>query len=129
MNYGFHAFVPQRVIDARQPVPPLPVNGVRVPVVAERALTSWVWAENADRPAIVEHLRTFQPPLRDGEVVGTVTATMRGLVLGRVPLVVANAPPADQQLPPTEAGSGPVWRRSIDAVNGAANALFHAVFG
>jgi serine-type D-Ala-D-Ala carboxypeptidase (penicillin-binding protein 5/6) len=127
MSYGFHEFVRQRVVEAGQTFPPLSVNGVHVPVAADRSITAWVRADADGDPRVEQHVRALHPPFHDGEVVGTVRATLGGLVLGSVPLVVTRAPPAAEQVP--SLAPVPLWRRSVDALNGAADDLFHAVFG
>jgi hypothetical protein len=57
-----------------------------------------------------------------------VEAKLGGFVLGKAPLVVVAAPPPEEQ--GLEPVSGlPWWERGVETVNGAADDLFHAIFG
>jgi D-alanyl-D-alanine carboxypeptidase (penicillin-binding protein 5/6) len=130
-DYGFHAFVPHPVIERDRAFPPVQLGVTRIPVASARGLTAWVPADNVEVPRLVTHLGTIVPPLVRGQLVGNVTAILHGLVLGSVPLVVTDAPPADQQTshPPPTPGTSPLWRRGIDAINRAAAGLLHSIFG
>ncbi|MFN2544534.1 MAG: D-alanyl-D-alanine carboxypeptidase family protein [Actinomycetota bacterium] len=128
LNYGFHAFVRSEVLADGQAAGTVTIGRVPIPVAAGASLSAWVPADNVDDPGVTRHLGSYETPVEAGDRIGSLRVTLDGRTLGTVPLLVVAAPPADQQTQPAPAAH-PWWRRGADALRGAADDLFHAVFG
>jgi D-alanyl-D-alanine carboxypeptidase (penicillin-binding protein 5/6) len=119
LNYGFRGWERETVIAAGQSEGVVAIRGGSVPVVAGDELTALVPNDADIRIAtLVDPRSAFPPP--PGDQVGTVVARSREGVLGRVPLVVSDVPPAP-------ASSGPWWVRTAVAVSGAVADAVHAL--
>jgi hypothetical protein len=98
------------------------IRGGTVPVVAGEELTALVPVLAGDsRMIVVVDPRAAFPP-ETGEPIATLVARADGSVLGRVPLVVPEVPPAP-------ASSGPWWVRAGAAVGGAVADAIGALAG
>jgi len=128
LDFGFHSFVRAEVIDKGHELPPITVNGLPATAAPDRSVSAWVPADNVLQPTLEVRHEHVTPPLAVGDRVGSVVATLHGLVLGKAPLVVASAPPVSAQLAAPGSREA-LWRRGIDTVNGLAGDLYHAVFG
>jgi len=122
LNYGFAGWERDTVVVAGQPEGDVEIRGGTVPVVAGEDLTALVPADDAGvRTAVVVDPRAAFPP-PPGSQVGTLLVRADDDVVGRVPLVVPEVPPAP-------ATSGPWWVRTAVAVGGAVADAIQALAG
>ena len=112
LNHGFDGWGRDTVVTAGQPEGAVDIRGGTVTVVAASDLVALrpVDAAAVRTTVVVDPRAAFPPPA--GSSVGVLVARADGSVLGRVPLVVPDVPPAP-------ASSGPWWVRAGAAVGGA----------
>jgi len=122
LNYGFEGWAVDTIVAAGQPEGTVAIRGGSVQVVAGADLSATLPVIEGDiRTTVVIDPHAAFPP-EPGEPVGTLVARANGAVLGRVPLVVPEVPPAP-------ASSGPWWIRAGVAVGGAVADAIHALAG
>jgi serine-type D-Ala-D-Ala carboxypeptidase (penicillin-binding protein 5/6) len=122
LNHGFDGWRQDTVVTAGQPEGTVDIRGGTVTVVAGSELTALLPAGDvAVRTTVVADPRAAFPP-EAGSSVGTLVARADGAVLGRVPLVVPDVPPAPSS-------SGPWWLRAGAAVGGAVADAVRALSG
>jgi serine-type D-Ala-D-Ala carboxypeptidase (penicillin-binding protein 5/6) len=122
LNYGFSAFERRDVVEEGEGFPSLAIQGRSVQVEAGQALSRLVpVGASVHRAVSLQRGLTFPPGV--GETVGAVTLSTPGLILGRVPLIVASV----SRPPPPE--PGPWWRRAGSAVGHAVIDVVTALFG
>jgi len=127
LNYGFHSFLPERVIENGRTFPAT-AAGERYNVAATRSLRAWVRSDERAPPAF--SVRLPDRALREGDVAGTVVARIHGRVLGRVPLVVvADLGPATPPVQPGAPPPPPWWAASLQSFDRVASDVYHSVFG
>jgi serine-type D-Ala-D-Ala carboxypeptidase (penicillin-binding protein 5/6) len=105
LNYGFAAFERATLIRAGEELGPVDIRGRPVPAVAGGNLSALVprTALSSVRRRLVP-LAGLRAPIRAGQLVGTVTVSAGGRVVGRVDAVAARAlgPPALWERPPED---------------------------
>jgi D-alanyl-D-alanine carboxypeptidase (penicillin-binding protein 5/6) len=122
LNHGFEGWRQDTVVTAGQPEGVVDIRGGTVTVVAGSDLVALRPVDAAAvRTTVVVDPRAAFPPAT-GSSVGTLVARADGSVLGRVPLVVPEVPPAP-------ASSGPWWLRAGAAVGGAVADAVRALAG
>ena len=124
LDHGFTAFTHHVFVVDGEPTGVVTLDGGSVPVEAGAGLTALVpTAALAD----VRHHVAIDPaaayPPAAGERVASLTITLPGLTVGRVPLVVSSVPP------PPDIGDEPWWERAAGAVAGALDAAVSAIGG
>jgi serine-type D-Ala-D-Ala carboxypeptidase (penicillin-binding protein 5/6) len=112
LNHGFDGWGRDTVVTAGQPEGAVDIRGGTVTVVAAGDLVALRPIDDGPvrTTIVVDPRAAFPPPA--GSSVGVLVARADGSVLGRVPLVVPDVPPAP-------ASSGPWWVRAGAAVGGA----------
>jgi D-alanyl-D-alanine carboxypeptidase (penicillin-binding protein 5/6) len=124
LNYGFAAFTEHTFLERGSPegVVALPGGGVPVETgAALRALVPISGLGQVEQRIAVDPSAAYPPA--PGERVATLTVSIPGLEVGRVPLVVSAVPPP----PPPPDGSW--WSRSLSAVTDAVGDAVGAVTG
>jgi D-alanyl-D-alanine carboxypeptidase (penicillin-binding protein 5/6) len=112
LGYGFEGWEPDTIVADGQPEGTVAIRGGSVQVVAGQELVALApVADGAVHSSVAVDPRAAFPP-SVGEPVATLVARANGTVLGRVPLVVPEVPPAP-------ASSGPWWVRATGALGGA----------
>jgi D-alanyl-D-alanine carboxypeptidase (penicillin-binding protein 5/6) len=121
LNYGFDAFTHQRFVKTGEAAGTVAIPGGAVAVRTAGGLDALVPTRSiakATRTVIVDPAAAYPPA--PGERVATLRVAIPGLVLGEVPLVVADIPP------PPPVGDGAWWARATRAVAHAAASAVHA---
>ena len=121
LNYGFAGFAERTVVAAGDDQGTVAIRGGTVPVVAGATLTALIPVapgEQVSSRVSIDPTAAF-PPSR-GQRVGSVSLSVGGLPLGRVPLRVSAVPP-----PPPSGGAW--WVRSSLAIGRALASAVHAV--
>ncbi|HZD16702.1 MAG TPA: D-alanyl-D-alanine carboxypeptidase family protein, partial [Actinomycetota bacterium] len=121
LDYGFAAFERRSLISLGEHLGTVTIGGRQVPVAAGGALETLVPAGGRVRREIEVDPGVRYPPPR-GRAIGSVTLSVSGTTIGRVPLIVTAVPP-----PPSPGGSGPWWRRAAGAVVEAGASLLRAL--
>ena len=125
LNYGFHAFVPETVVDEDERFPGIRIGNEVVPVETHEALQALVPANlTADPTVRVLAAKNVSLSFRLGDRVGWARATLQGRELGRVPVFAAG--PATSVPSP---GAATWWERSLDLLIRASSDVLHALFG
>ena len=129
LNYGYHSFLPEQVIKENQAFTTTS-GGMRYEVLATRDVTAWVSASEHGAPSYAVTLPTTAPT-KPGAPAGTVTARVRHLVVGRVPVTLAAVlGPVHPPRPPFPTPPQPRWwTRGASSLGGLATDLYHSVFG
>ena len=123
LNHGFEGFTERTFVTVGEQRGSVRIRGGTVPVVAAadlRAMVPTISLENLQEEITVDPDVAFPPA--EGETVATLRLRAQGLVVGTVPLVVAEVPPAPDE-------EGPWWLRTtvtvagalVDAISGLAN--------
>ncbi len=120
LNYGFDGWERETLVTAGQAEGTVEIRGGTVPVVAGESLETLVPIHNDDVSTriIVRPDAAFPPPPR--QPVGWLAVRAGDTLVGRVPLVVPDVPPAP-------ASSGPWWARAAGAVAGATADAIRAI--
>jgi D-alanyl-D-alanine carboxypeptidase (penicillin-binding protein 5/6) len=120
LTYGFEGWEPDTVVTLGQPEGTVDIRGGTVQVVAGDTLSALLpIADDEVRTSVVVDPHAAYPPARDARVAQLVVRA-GGAVLGRIPLIVPEVPPA----PPS---NGPWWARAAAAVAGAVGDAIRAV--
>jgi serine-type D-Ala-D-Ala carboxypeptidase (penicillin-binding protein 5/6) len=123
LNFGFADFDRRSLVSEGQDLATVTIDGRSVQVAAGAALEGLVpVGANVRREVAVDPSVRF-PPGR-GQVVGSLTLSVPGLVLGTVPLVVTDVEP-----PPPLDADGSWWSRATGAVTNAGGSVLEALFG
>jgi serine-type D-Ala-D-Ala carboxypeptidase (penicillin-binding protein 5/6) len=113
LNHGFAAYRRRTLVTEGASLGSVRVRGGTVPVVAGGRLEALVPMRGSGE---VERVLTVSPsvafPPVSGSEVGTLRLTLAGVILGRVPLLVAD-------MPPPHAPRGTWWSRASGALAGA----------
>jgi serine-type D-Ala-D-Ala carboxypeptidase (penicillin-binding protein 5/6) len=113
LNHGFAAYQVRTLVSEGVPLGSVWVRGGTVPVVAGEGLEALVRVQDAGGiERVVTASKSVAYPPASGSEVGTLRLTMGGVVLGQVPVLVAD-------LPPPEEPRGSWWGRAVGAVSSA----------
>jgi D-alanyl-D-alanine carboxypeptidase (penicillin-binding protein 5/6) len=113
LNHGFAAYQERTLVSEGVPLGSVRVRGGTVPVVAGEGLEALVRVQDAGGiERVVTASKSVAYPPASGSEVGTLRLTMGGVVLGQVPVLVAD-------LPPPEEPRGSWWGRAVGAVSSA----------
>jgi D-alanyl-D-alanine carboxypeptidase (penicillin-binding protein 5/6) len=108
LNFGFLAFDRSEVMPEGAPLDPVRIGRLEIPAVAAGTVTAYV---DPDDPRISVSVRPrpgLSFPIREGDPLGQALVSVRGVPVGRVPVVVG-------ELPPLLGEGRPAWLRVVQA--------------
>ena len=124
LNYGFHAFDRETVVDEDTRLSGLRVGDELLSVQTHAALRALVLADVRTDPRVsLVAAKDARPPFRAGDRVGWVQATFQGELLGRAPVFVAGVSAG------ASSRAEPWWEESVDLLVQVSSDVLHALFG
>jgi serine-type D-Ala-D-Ala carboxypeptidase (penicillin-binding protein 5/6) len=125
LNYGFHAFDREVVVEEDHRFPGLRVADELVSVQTHEAIRALVPADVEAEPRVtLVPDKDARSPFRIGDRVGWVQATLEGRLLGRTPAFVAGVP-----VTAPSPGADNWWEESVDLLVRASSDALHVLFG
>jgi D-alanyl-D-alanine carboxypeptidase (penicillin-binding protein 5/6) len=123
LNHGFAAYELRALVEEGEALGSVRVRGGEVPVVAGQRLEALVRVRESgaiEQTLSVSPAAAYPPP--SGSSVGTLSLTLSGERLGRIPILVAD-------LDPPEEPTGSWWGRAAAAVSGAVTSIVGGLLG